>query len=93
MIFSGETAMATSELIYTVKDYLAIERATDERHKYLDGQIYAMAGVPSTARSCVITRSGLHSARQSGWREMESRTAIVGDALRPGGRGVSGRPD
>ncbi len=38
--------MATpeSKLIYTVEDYLAIERATDERHEYLDGQIYAMAG-------------------------------------------------
>lgn len=38
--------MATpeSKLIYTIEDYLAIERATDERHEYLDGQIYAMAG-------------------------------------------------
>jgi Uma2 family endonuclease len=38
--------MATpeSKLVYTVEDYLAIERATDERHEYLDGQIYAMAG-------------------------------------------------
>src|SRR4051812_44654193 len=46
MTFSGEMAMATpeSKLIYTVEDYLAIERATDERHEYLDGQIYAIAG-------------------------------------------------
>lgn len=38
--------MATpeSKLIYTIEDYLAIERATDERHEYLDGQIYMMAG-------------------------------------------------
>src|SRR5258708_35761417 len=30
--------------MYTVEDYLTIERASEERHEYLDGQIYAMAG-------------------------------------------------
>lgn len=29
---------------YTVDNYLAIERASEERHLYLDGEIYAMAG-------------------------------------------------
>jgi Uma2 family endonuclease len=29
---------------YTVDDYLRIERAAKERHEYLDGVIYAMAG-------------------------------------------------
>jgi Uma2 family endonuclease len=29
---------------FTVAQYLAIERASDERHYYLDGEIYAMAG-------------------------------------------------
>ena len=28
----------------TVEDYLALERASEERHEYLDGQLYAMAG-------------------------------------------------
>jgi Uma2 family endonuclease len=28
----------------TVEDYLALERASEERHEYLDGDIYAMAG-------------------------------------------------
>lgn len=48
--------MATSEskLVYTVEDYLAIERTTDERHEYLDGQIYAMAG-ESPAHSTICT--------------------------------------
>lgn len=32
---------------YTVDQYLAIERASIERHEYLDGQIYAMAGESS----------------------------------------------
>lgn len=31
-------------LHYTVEEYLALERASEERHEYLDGQIYAMAG-------------------------------------------------
>lgn len=29
---------------YTVEEYLALERADEERHEYLDGQIRAMAG-------------------------------------------------
>ena len=29
---------------YAVGEYLAIERESEERHEYLDGQIYAMAG-------------------------------------------------
>jgi Uma2 family endonuclease len=29
---------------YTVDEYLALERESEERHEYLDGQIYAMAG-------------------------------------------------
>ena len=28
----------------TIEEYLALERASEERHEYLDGQIYAMAG-------------------------------------------------
>jgi Uma2 family endonuclease len=29
---------------YTIDQYLAIERSAEERHYYLDGEIYAMAG-------------------------------------------------
>jgi Uma2 family endonuclease len=29
---------------FTVEEYLTFERASDERHEYLDGAIYAMAG-------------------------------------------------
>lgn len=32
------------EALYTVEDYLALERASEERHEYLDGLLYAMAG-------------------------------------------------
>jgi len=39
---------------FTVKEYLAFERASDERHEYLDGVIYAMAGEsPDHGRICV----------------------------------------
>lgn len=33
---------------FTVEEYLAFERASAERHEYLDGVIYAMAGSAST---------------------------------------------
>src|SRR5438876_3674094 len=32
---------------YTIDQYLKIERAAEERHYYLDGEIYAMAGESS----------------------------------------------
>jgi Uma2 family endonuclease len=33
-----------TETLYTEDEYLALERESDERHEYLDGQIYLMAG-------------------------------------------------
>jgi Uma2 family endonuclease len=36
--------LAQTQPAYTVEDYLARERQSDERHQYVDGQIYAMAG-------------------------------------------------
>ena len=33
-----------AHLHFTVEEYLALERASEERYTYLDGQIYAMAG-------------------------------------------------
>ncbi|MCI0490947.1 MAG: Uma2 family endonuclease [Blastocatellia bacterium] len=37
-------SLAKSEVRYTVEEYLALERESEERHEYLDGLIYAMAG-------------------------------------------------
>jgi Uma2 family endonuclease len=46
-------AVPESKLIFTVEEYLAIERESEERHEYLDGQIYAMAGEsPEHATIC-----------------------------------------
>ncbi len=37
-------SLAQTQPRYTVEEYLALERESEERHEYLDGQIYAMAG-------------------------------------------------
>ena len=37
-------ALAQPQPLYTVAEYLAFERESEERHEYLDGMIYAMAG-------------------------------------------------
>jgi Uma2 family endonuclease len=50
-------------LRYTVSEYLTMERAADERHEYLDGYVYAMAGEsPAHGQICVnlIISLGTH---------------------------------
>ncbi|MEA2176066.1 MAG: hypothetical protein QOD00_3658 [Blastocatellia bacterium] len=37
-------SLPSRHISYSVEEYLALEREADERHEYLDGQIYAMAG-------------------------------------------------
>jgi Uma2 family endonuclease len=37
-------ALSKSQPVYTVDEYLSLERTSAERHEYLDGLIYAMAG-------------------------------------------------
>ena len=49
-------ALPKTELLFTIEEYLAMEREADERHEYLDGVIYAMAGetrdqIPPVARA------------------------------------------
>ena len=41
---------------YTVDEYLALEREAEERHEYLDGVIYAMAG-ESPEHGAICTKS------------------------------------
>ena len=36
--------LAKSGLLLPVNEYLTLERESEERHEYLDGQVYAMAG-------------------------------------------------
>jgi Uma2 family endonuclease len=44
---------AVSKQRWTVEEYLALERSSDEKHEYIDGEIYAMVGV--TERHAAIT--------------------------------------
>jgi Uma2 family endonuclease len=37
-------ASAQTRPFHTIDEYLALERQSEERHQYVDGQIYAMAG-------------------------------------------------
>ena len=48
---------------FTVEEYLAFERASEERHEYLDGVIYAMAGSASPRRWRVKVKTMAPSAR------------------------------
>jgi Uma2 family endonuclease len=52
-----------SEPVYTVAEYLALERASEERHEYLDGVIYAMAG-ESPAHGTICTNLSIEVGRQ-----------------------------
>jgi Uma2 family endonuclease len=44
LLENAEMGMPRLKPLYTVDEYLAIERAAEDRHEYVDGQIYAMAG-------------------------------------------------
>jgi len=47
-------SLPKTEPLYTIEEYLAIERQSEERHEYLDGLIYAMAGEsPAHGDICV----------------------------------------
>ena len=47
---------------WTVKDYLAYERANPQRHEYLNGQIYAMAGASANHNLITVNAyASLHS--------------------------------
>ena len=37
-------SLPRSQARHTVEEYLALDRASEERHEYLDGEIFAMAG-------------------------------------------------
>ena len=37
-------SLSKSQALQTVDEYLALERASEERHEYLDGEVFAMAG-------------------------------------------------
>jgi Uma2 family endonuclease len=53
-------SLPQSQIRYTEDQYLSIERESEERHEYLDGQIYAMAGEsPQHGDICTNLTGGL----------------------------------
>ena len=44
MSMPSTESIRSTERPYTVDEYLTLERAAEERHIFLDGQIFAMAG-------------------------------------------------
>lgn len=55
-------SLPQSQTLYTIEEYLALEREAEERHEYLDGFIYAMAGEsPNHGAICVNMVAQLHT--------------------------------
>ncbi len=72
-------APARAPYVFTIDEYLAFERASDERHEYLDGVIYAMAGEsPNHGRICVnLTASLVSQLRGSGCEVFSKDTKVL----------------
>ena len=55
-------SLPQTQVVYSEEEYLALEREAEERHEYLDGQIYAMAGEsPEHGTICVNITATLHN--------------------------------
>jgi len=50
-------SLAHSQTFHTIEEYLALERDSEDRYEYLDGEIYAMAG-ESPQHSDICTNIG-----------------------------------
>jgi Uma2 family endonuclease len=59
-------SLPKSKLIYTIEEYLSLERASEERHEYLDGYIFAMAGESPEHGEISANLSGLIIPQLSG---------------------------
>jgi Uma2 family endonuclease len=59
--------------IYTVDEYLTLERAAAERHEYLDGQIFAMAGESDNHGIITVNLVGLFYLQLKG-KPCQART-------------------
>ena len=84
--------------LYSEEEYLALEREAEERHEYLDGEIYAIAGEsPEHGAICtnltrIISTQLLGTRCQAFSKDMKVRS---GPAPRPGygPKGVYSYPD
>ena len=84
--------------LFTIDEYLALERTEAERHEYLDGCVYAMAGEsPDHGRICVNLTRRLAAQLDGSGCEVFSKDLKVrcGPMPRPGGsrEGLFAYPD
>ncbi|MGH9769650.1 MAG: Uma2 family endonuclease [Blastocatellia bacterium] len=61
------------KLYYTVEEYLAFDRASEERHEYIDGQIRAMAG-ESDAHLAICLNVGAEMRNRLKGSDCKART-------------------
>jgi Uncharacterized protein conserved in cyanobacteria len=71
-------SLPRTETLSTVEEYLAKERESEERHEYLDGEIYLMAG-ESREHGAICTNSGgqLYSQLRGGRCQVFSKDMKV----------------
>jgi Uma2 family endonuclease len=74
-------ALAHTQTLFTVAEYLAFERAADERHEYLDGHIYKMMGESEEHADICANLSGLMHPQL---RETPCRGRIANTKVRSG---------
>lgn len=84
--------------LLTIEEYLALERTELERHEYLDGEVYAMAGEsPDHGRICINLTRRLAAQLDGSGCEVFSKDLKVrcGPLPRPGGsrEGLFAYPD
>ena len=61
-------ALPKSELLYSIDEYLELERQSEERHEYLDGYIWAMAGASGAHADICTNLTRIVSTRLVGTR-------------------------
>jgi Uma2 family endonuclease len=61
-------SMPSAERSYTVDEYLSLERAAEERHLYLDGSIFAMAGETRPHGTITMNLAGVVHGQLKGTR-------------------------
>ncbi len=61
-------SLPRSHITYSAEEYLALEREAEERHEYLDGEIYAMAGESPEHGAICMNLSRIVSTQLMGTR-------------------------
>lgn len=84
----------TKKAYFTVDQYLAIERSSEERHFYLDGEIYAMAGESGAHADISVNILGLLGNQLIG-KNFRLRTKLtkVRSGPKPNTTGLYSYPD